>query len=92
MGSEFILAHIIVVVHIIGGLCITIGLLTRIMAAVNFSILFRAITLVHLTAGKAATQSELEIALITFSLICIAIYYGSSKRSIVYIINHKDRS
>lgn len=88
-GNQFVLAHVIVATHIVGGLCITVGLLTRIMAAINFPILFGAITMVHLPAGRA-TQSELEAALLVFALICVAIYYGSSKRSVDYMINHND--
>lgn len=88
--NDFVVAHIIVAAHIVGGICLTVGLLTRVMAAINIPILLGAITLIHMPGGLSTSPSEFEAAFLIFSLLCITLYFGSSKRSLDYLINKKD--
>lgn len=88
-GNDFVIAHIIVAAHIVGGLCLTVGLLTRFMAAINIPILLGALMLVH-APGNNSAPAEFEAAFITFTLLCVSLYFGSSKRSIDYLINNDD--
>ena len=88
-GNDFVIAHIIIAAHIVGGVCLAIGLLTRFMAAINIPILLGALMLVH-APGNNTSPTEFEAAFITFTLLCVSLYFGSSKRSVDYLINHDE--
>ena len=86
--GDFILAHYIVFAHIVGGMCIAAGLLTRLAVFANIPILLGAITLVHLPQGLFTASQGLEISLMVFFLLCVTLYHGSGKLSIDYFIDN----
>ncbi len=85
--GDFVIAHYIVFAHMVGGLCITCGLVTRVAVACNIPVLVGAITLVHVDQGFFSATQGLEVALLVFFLLCITLYHGSGKYSVDYLID-----
>jgi uncharacterized membrane protein YphA (DoxX/SURF4 family) len=85
--GDFLLAHYVIFAHIVGGMCIATGLLTRIAVFANLPILVGAITLVHLPQGLFTNSQGLEVSLMVFFLLCIVLYHGSGKLSVDYFID-----
>jgi uncharacterized membrane protein YphA (DoxX/SURF4 family) len=85
--GDFILSHYIIFAHIVGGLCITFGLLTRMAILANMPILFGAIAFVHLQEGFFTPAQGLEVSMLVFFLLCVGLYHGSGRWSVDYYIN-----
>jgi len=85
--GDFVIAHYIVFAHVVGGLCIACGLVTRFAVACNIPVLIGAITLVHVEEGFFSATQGLEVALLVFFLLCITLYHGSGKYSVDYLID-----
>jgi putative oxidoreductase len=73
------IAHFIIMAHVMGGLLIAIGLLTRIAVACQIPILLGAV----IFAGTSANYNygELWQALIVLALVVVCFIYGSGKWS-----------
>lgn len=89
--SAFILSHYIIMAHIVGGLCIALGLITRIAAGLNIPILLGAVSLVHLKEGLFSASQGLEVAMITFFLLSIVLVVGSGKFSLDYYLSTNEK-
>ncbi len=88
--GDFIISHYIIFAHIVGGLCIAAGLLTRIAVLANLPILFGAVTFVHLQEGFFTVGQGLEVSMLMFFLLCVTLYHGSGRWSVDYYINKGD--
>ncbi|EEF59782.1 DoxX family protein [Pedosphaera parvula] len=86
-----ILAHYIVVAHLVGGVCLTLGLFTRVAALIQIPVLFAAIFYVHMPnviASVEARQNAEFAALVLFLLVLFS-FYGSGRWSLDYYMSRK---
>lgn len=74
---DFIVAHYVVLAHIVGGLFIALGLFTRMAAAANIPVLFSAIVFVKFKTGFFATGAEFELAVMVLFLLLFFVVQGS---------------
>ncbi|GIX40312.1 MAG: hypothetical protein KatS3mg129_0045 [Leptospiraceae bacterium] len=80
------LSHIIIFVHIIGGLFLAMGFLTKITALLQIPIVLSAILFIHLKEG--IMSDSLHFALFVLLLSIVFALHGSSKLSIDYYLEH----
>ena len=74
---DFLLAHYVVLAHIVGGICLTLGLFTRIAALANIPVLVSAMVFVQAKNGVLSTGSELELVVMVFMLLLFFAWQGS---------------
>lgn len=79
--SSFILSHYVVAAHLVGGLMLALGLLTRIAVAVQIPVLVGAVFFVHLRDIFMVTASELEYSILVLVLLIVFLIYGGGKWS-----------
>ncbi len=79
-----ILAHYVVFAHVLGGPLIVVGLLTRIMCAIQLPILAGAIMLVNFPKGflSVGNHMELEISILVLVGLVVFMIFGAGKYSI----------
>jgi putative oxidoreductase len=85
------LGHYVIFAHLIGGVFLIIGLLTRAAALVQLPVLFAAVFFVHLPEIMTSIQQRQNLefsALVLFLLVLLAIY-GSGRLSVDYLIGRK---
>lgn len=76
------LMHYVTLAHLVGGICLAIGLLTRIAALVQVPILFGAVFLVHVQDGLLTANQSLEFAALVLFLLVIIALFGAGRWSI----------
>ncbi|WP_143959672.1 DoxX family protein [Litoribacter populi] len=78
------LAHYVAFAHLVGGLLIAMGLLTRFAIVFQLPILFFAVFFVNIQQGflSVSNNLEFELSLITFILLIVFLIYGSGKFSV----------
>ena len=74
--------HIVGFVHLVGGILITIGLVTRFAAVIQIPILICAILFVNLSQGFSALNSELWLSIIVLMLLILFWVVGSGPYSV----------
>ena len=62
--------------HLVGGLMLTVGLLTRIAALIQIPVLLGAVFLVHLEQGLMATGQSLELSVLVLFLLAVFLLSG----------------
>ena len=77
-----IMIHYIALSHLVGGVLLIIGLLTRIAALVQIPILTGAVFLVHLSANVSSVQHNFEFAVLILFLLIIYAVLGAGKYSV----------
>ena len=70
--------------HLIGGLLLAFGLLTRIAALIQIPILANAVFFVHLEWGFAEPNQSLELSVLVLVLLAIIFIYGAGRLSVDY--------
>jgi uncharacterized membrane protein YphA (DoxX/SURF4 family) len=83
------LAHYIVPAHLVGGVLLAIGLLTRFAAAAQIPILVAAVFYVHLpklTLMSAEPRQNLELSALVLFLTCLVFVHGSGRFSVDRVI------
>jgi len=83
--SDFISYHLVVFIHIVGGLMLALGLLTRLAALVQIPLLIGAIVFVH-------WSQNVELVMLVLFLLCIFVIYGGGNFSIDYLIANKSNN
>ncbi len=89
-----ILMHYVILAHLFGGLCLTLGLITRAAALVQLPILLSAMFYVHLphmVSSIEARQSMEFAGLVLFLLILISVY-GAGRWSLDYVLARKQNA
>lgn len=71
----------ITVAHIIGGISLTVGLLTRLGSLLQIPVLFGAVFLVHLKQGLLAVGQSLELSVLVLVLLIINFIFGAGELS-----------
>ena len=70
------LTHYVTFAHLVGGLLLAAGLLTRLAALVQIPILAGAVFLVHLEQGLLTADQSLEFSALVFVLLVIVFVFG----------------
>jgi putative oxidoreductase len=72
--SITLLAHLIIALHLIGGVCITLGIRTRLFCLLNLPVLIGAVFFVNLRQNVLKPYSELWISIfVLLAIICFLI-------------------
>ncbi len=88
----FMLSHYVATMHLVGGILITIGLLTRWAIAFQLPILAGAIFFINKIDSFSAINSEFSLSVLVFLLLCFFFVYGSGQWSVdEYMKTHKER-
>lgn len=88
--ENFVIIHVVAFAHLIGGLMIILGLLTRFAVAVQIPILLGAIIFVNAPDGLLSDNPELLLSLIVFCMLIFFFIYGSGPWSMdAYMEGHK---
>lgn len=74
---DFLLAHYVVLAHIVGGIFLALGLFTRIAAAANIPVLISALIFVQAKNGVMTTGAELELVALVLVLLLFFVWQGS---------------
>jgi uncharacterized membrane protein YphA (DoxX/SURF4 family) len=72
----------ITIIHIVAGLLLTFGLLTRIAALLQIPILVGAVFFIHIKQGLVTEAQSLELAALVLVLLIIYSLFGSSSLSL----------
>ena len=88
--SANIMAHYVVVAHLVGGLMLAAGLATRLAAAVQVPVLVGAVFLVHIREGLFARAQNLEFAVLVLFLLVLAALVGGGRLSWDYYLARRD--
>ena len=80
--GSFLLAHYVAMSHLLGGILITIGLITRIAVLFQLPILIGAIIFVNSQSSMFAVSSELALSILVFLLLVFFLLYGSGPLSV----------
>lgn len=83
------IAHYVIIAHLMGGILIAIGLVTRAAVLFQIPILIGAIAFVNLSKGFFAINTDLPFSILVLSLLVFFLIYGSGPWSVDnYIKNH----
>ena len=77
-----IIAHYVVVAHVMGGVLLLLGLLTRLAALVNVPVLLGAVVFVHQREGLFTRTQGLEFALFVLFTLVLITWYGPGRWSL----------
>ena len=88
---EFLSIHIIIIIHIAGGILLAIGLITRIAALINIPILFGAVFFVHMQQGLFTKGQTLEFVILVLFLLFVFAVYGGGRLSVDYFLENKNK-
>lgn len=70
--AYILIGHLIVFAHIMGGVCIALGVLTRFACIMQIPILLGAVFLINMPGGMAKPYSEL---LVSVSVLLLLVYF-----------------
>jgi len=84
-----VVLHIVAFVHLVGGLLIMIGLVTRFAVVIQIPILVGAIFFVNMTRGLSFLNSELWLSVIVLLLLILFWIVGSGPYSVDHVIKTK---
>jgi putative oxidoreductase len=76
-----VLAHYVGFAHLVGGLCIAIGLITRTAVLFQLPVLIGAVFFINAPRGIYAVGSELEYSILVLFLLIFFLIYGSGPLS-----------
>lgn len=85
------LAHYVAFAHLVGGLLIALGLITRVAILFQLPILLGAVFFVNSSRGFYSENSELWISLITLLLLIFFLVFGSGRLSADYMMRERKR-
>ncbi|RZK49893.1 MAG: DoxX family protein [Pedobacter sp.] len=80
MGS--LALHLVAFAHLVGGIMICIGLMTRFAVVIQIPILICAILFVNIGAGFSMLNSELWLSIIVLALLCLFWVMGAGAYSV----------
>ena len=79
-------AHAIIGIHLVGGLLILAGLLTRFAAAIQIPVLICNIIFIIIPNGFMSLRSEAELTIVVFALSLLFLFEGSGHFSLDYYL------
>lgn len=91
--SSFVVSHYVATAHLVGGLMLAFGLLTRLAVIVQLPILLGAVFFIHEGDILLVTATELEYSITILVLLLVFFMYGGGKWSVDHhIIRKKKKS
>ena len=78
--------HYVMLAHLVGGLMLTIGFLTRIAALVQIPILVGAVFIVHRSEGLLVIGQSLEFSALVLFLLVVLLVSGAGRLSLDHVI------
>lgn len=88
MWISGLFAHYIVVAHLVGGLFVLLGLVTRLSSLIQLPILVGAVVIVYRSDGMSAAGSTLEFTVLVFLLLVMFTFYGGGRLSVDAYLEH----
>ena len=86
-----IVIHYVILAHLCGGLCLGLGLLTRITALIQIPALMGAVFIVHLPKMNAIGPREsLEFSALVLFLLVLIVVRGAGRFSVDYYLSQKE--
>jgi uncharacterized membrane protein YphA (DoxX/SURF4 family) len=79
----------VIALHIIGGLLLATGFLTRLAALLQIPVLFGAVFFVHLKQGLLKVEQSFELSMLVLVLLVIFFMFGSGGLSIDDYLSRK---
>jgi putative oxidoreductase len=89
--SPFIVAHYVVSAHLVGGVMLVFGILTRLAAFVQIPVLCGAVFFVHGEGILFGPPTELEYAILVLILLIVFFFYGGGKWSVDYQLSKQEQ-
>lgn len=87
----FIIAHYVAFAHLVGGLMIAMGLLTRVAIIFQLPVLIGAVFFVNASRNYYSMESEFLLAIVVLILLIVFLVVGSGKYSLDrYMRTHPD--
>jgi len=84
------LMHYVTIAHLVGGVFLAIGLLTRLAALVQVPILVGAVFLVHLQDGLLTADQSLEFSALVLFLLVVVTLFGPGRWSVDHYLFVRD--
>jgi putative oxidoreductase len=84
--SSMWIAHGVASAHLVGGLLLTLGLTTRLAAAVQVPALIGAVFMIHFREGLLTTGQGLELSALVLFALLIFIVFGAGRLSLDHYI------
>lgn len=81
-----------ILAHLVGGLMMAVGLLTRIAALVQIPVLMGAVIIALLQGGLIEPNQSLELSALVLVLLFIFLVFGSGRYSVNYLIFNPERA
>lgn len=88
MWISGLFAHYIVVTHVVGGIFLLLGLVTRVSAAIQLPVLAGAVVVLYRSDGLSAAGSTLEFTFLVLLLTIMFLFYGGGKISVDAFLQH----
>ena len=85
---QTLLAWYVLAVHTVGGIMLLLGLATRLVAALNMSVLFGALLFVHSPEGLFSPGRGFEFSLFVLFALGLVFWRGSGRLSFDYYLTH----
>ena len=83
---ETVISHYVISAHLVGGLLLTFGLLTRVAAAIQIPVLLGALGLVHSHESLFSITQNIELTSLVLFLLILYSIVGSGNISLDYHI------
>jgi uncharacterized membrane protein YphA (DoxX/SURF4 family) len=90
-GLAFILEHHVAFTLLVGGILITIGMLTRLAILFQFPVFIGAIINQHVQYGLYSVYSELTFSIIISLILIVLFFIGSGPFSVDHYLFKKDK-
>ncbi len=84
--------HYVVFAHIVGGIFLAIGLLTRFAAVIQIPVLLGAIFFVNIAKGFTALNSELWLSVLVFLMLLMFWVIGSGPLSVDHHLKRSNKA
>ncbi|MBI3396037.1 MAG: DoxX family protein [Spirochaetia bacterium] len=81
-----IFAHYIIFAHLLGGVFITIGLVTRVAALAQLPVLLGGLCIVFIREGLSGKSSNLEYTALILMLLVMYLFYGGGRLSVDHLL------
>ena len=87
---SFVIAHYVIAGYLVGGIAITIGLITRVAVIFEIPSVLGSMIFVELHKNLFALNSELGYSLLILALLVFYFFYGSGTISFDYLIKQEE--
>lgn len=86
----FLVAHYVILAHLVGGLLLAVGLFTRFAALIQVPVLLGATLLVHWGDGLFTRGQSLELTALVLFLLLLLTFHGSGRLSLDHYLRFRE--